>query len=441
MGTDMHGDAKTIRLDAVGGVAGDMFVAALLDAYPALVERVMSDIEAVLPAGCGEVQLEPGFSAGIRCLRFGLTGGDQSRVVMQHRHHHGPNDGVHHHHHDHDHGHHSHSGASDAGHRHDDGEQAQHSTRFADLKSTIAAASLSAGTAREATAILSILARAESRIHGVDLDKVHFHEVGDWDSLVDVVAAGSIVAALSPARWHISDLPLGGGLVKTQHGLLPVPAPATAEILTGFCWRDDGIGGERVTPTGAAIIRHLCHATEVERSRGTLMATGTGAGTRDLAGMPNILRVSVFGADEKTGREEVEILTFDIDDMTGEEMAVAADRLRVAPGVIDLTLQTLSGKKGRPACRFEIIAAAGRQEAIAATIFAETSTLGLRWRTERRMILPREETLWGGLRAKTAARPGGATTKVESDELREIEGLAQRRAAAHAAESGGPDDE
>ena len=128
----------------------------------------------------------------------------------------------------------------------------------------IRTAALADGSAEQAVAILTLIAGVEAAIHQVPIEDVHFHEIADWDLLLDVVAAGSIAAALPAARWTVSPLPRGGGLVKTQHGLLPVPAPATAALLTGFAWRDDGVGGERVTPTGAAILRHLVGA---ERQR------------------------------------------------------------------------------------------------------------------------------------------------------------------------------
>ncbi|SDX05580.1 LarC family nickel insertion protein [Roseicitreum antarcticum] len=395
------GDTGTrlIHLDAVGGVAGDMFVAALLDAFPELTDRVMADVAAVLPDGCGTAQLEPGFSAGIRCLRFGLR-------------------------------------PSDAPHSHGHADHHSHGARFADLRRRISGAGLSPGTAAQGVSILTHLAEAEAHIHGVALEDVHFHEVGDWDSLMDVVAAGSIAAALAPAIWTVSDLPLGSGLVRTQHGLLPVPAPATTEILKGFSWRDDKIAGERVTPTGAAILRALCDPANVRQGPAKLTGNGTGAGTRTLPGMPNILRATVFEQDLNGGDEAVDIITFDIDDMTGEEIAVAADHIRSAPGVIDVTLQTLTGKKGRSAYGFQILATPGSRDVLAPLIFRETSTLGLRWRTETRVTLPRAVGDRAGLRIKTATRPDGIqTTKAESDDLASIAGLSHRRTAAQAAEA------
>ena len=121
---------------------------------------------------------------------------------------------------------------------------------------------MSAATREHALALLALLGEAEAHVHGIPVDDVHFHELADWDSLLDLVAAGCIAARLEGARWTASALPLGGGTVRTAHGLLPVPAPATSYLLTGYPWRDDGIGGERVTPTGAAILRHLVPAAD-----------------------------------------------------------------------------------------------------------------------------------------------------------------------------------
>lgn len=300
----------------------------------------------------------------------------------------------------------------------------------------IAAAKLSPGTAAHATAILRHLAEAEAAIHHVPVDEVHFHEIGDWDSLMDVTAAGSIAAALDGARWSVSALPRGDGLVRTRHGLLPVPAPATAWLLEGFAWRDDGIGGERVTPTGAAILRHLVQMPQ-PRVAGRLQATGTGAGTRELPGQPNILRVVLFAdasVEQAPDEEDIVVICFEIDDMTAEEIGVAADRLRATRGVRDLVLVPAIGKKGRPVQTFRLLVEPAQREAVAAACFTETSTIGLRWQAAQRAILPRRASDAGSVRVKTVTRPAGQSRKAESDDLAGVVGLEARRAAKRAAE-------
>jgi uncharacterized protein (DUF111 family) len=251
-----------IHLDAVGGLAGDMFVAAMLDALPELRQRVFDDLATTLPPHCGTPALTEGLSGGVAACRFILNESHTEHCA----------------------------GDDHAGHSHD------HAVFYPEIASSISSGKLHPGTAEHALAILRRLAEAESRTHRVPVDKVHFHEIADWDSLMDVVAAGSISAALEDCSWSVSELPRGNGLVRTSHGLLPVPAPATVEILRGYRWRDDGIGGERVTPTGAAILAHVAKTNQVAAAHGTLCTAGTGAGTRELAGMPNILRALVFSS-------------------------------------------------------------------------------------------------------------------------------------------------
>ncbi len=397
-----------IRLDAVGGIAGDMFAAAMVDALPDLRARVLADAVAVLPPGTGTPVFTPGTSAGLHCLRFGL-----SAPAGDHHHDH------HHHHHDHD--HHAHAG-------------------FRDMVARIEAAPLSPGTATHAIAILRHLAEAEAAIHHVPVDEVHFHEIGDWDSLMDVTAAGSVAAALEGARWSVSALPRGDGLVRTRHGLLPVPAPATARLLEGFTWRDDGIGGERVTPTGAAILRHLVEAASSRGVVGRLQGTGTGAGTREYPGQPNILRATLFEAaadelnEEGPSEEDILVLSFEIDDMSAEEIAVAADRLRASGGVRDLVLIPAIGKKGRPVHTFRLLVEPTARRSVADACFTETSTIGLRWQAARRAVLPRASAEAGAVRVKTVTRPAGRSRKAESDDLAALAGLHARRAAKRKAE-------
>ncbi|KZY49661.1 hypothetical protein A3734_09840 [Sulfitobacter sp. HI0054] len=305
------------------------------------------------------------------------------------------------------------------------------------MRNLLENAALSEGTAEAACAILHRIAEAEAQVHDIPIDRVHFHEIADWDALMDVTAAGSICAALKGATFSLAALPLGGGLVETAHGKLPVPAPATALILQGYDWHDDGVPGERVTPTGAAILAHLtCGSPIASRPPGRLRCTGSGAGMRVMKGLPNILRVSVFDS-ATTGIAQDSLVQFacDIDDMTGEELGAAVDRLREMEGVVDLMMLSGQGKKSRPVTRLELLVQPQEAEAVAARVFDLTSTLGLRRTLVDRLILPRESDDSGPLRRKRAQRPGGhETVKVESDDLAEAETLHARRSRARAAE-------
>ncbi|MGD9741018.1 MAG: LarC family nickel insertion protein [Dongiaceae bacterium] len=399
-------DHRHIHLDALGGIAGDMFVAAMLDALPELRERTLADAASVLPMELGRPALQAGKSGGVSVVRFGLPDKHDRRGAR----HQGQNSG----------------GRSLA------------PARFAEMNELIGSSALHTGTAEHASAILRILAMAESQIHGVPIEDVHFHELSDWDSIMDVVAAGSIAAALIGARWSVSDLPRGGGFVLTEHGHLPVPAPATAVILAGYSWRDDGISGERVTPTGAAILRHLGTANQIG-DVARLASTGMGAGTRDLPGLPNILRALVFVADAADNSDSIIVLSFDIDDMTGEEMGTAMDRLRAADGVLDVSVGNRIGKKGRPLQNVRMLVRPADLAAVQDLCFRETSTIGLRWHWEQRARLERRSgrQAVGRLQVgvKEVRRPGGVlTVKAESDDIAGLDSLSLRRVTKAKAE-------
>ena len=393
------GHALSVHLDLVGGIAGDMFVAAMVDALPGLESLVLQALAAVRP---GDASM-PGFprvtSGGIAARRFGSA--SQYRVP------------------------------------------ASPGSSYAALVRTIGGAPLDGRTRTHALAILALLGEAEAKVHGTSLDDVHFHELADWDSLMDVVAAGCIAAQLAGATWTCSALPLGGGRVRTAHGMLPVPAPATSALLEGYPWRDDGIDGERVTPTGAAILRHLVPRERAsQRCRGgRLAAIGCGAGTSSLKDTPNIVRAMVFesagaAVTSDTDADFVTTLEFDVDDMTGEEIALAGERLRALSGVVDVSIGTRFGKKGRPLSDFRVLVRTTDATALVVACFAETSTLGVRVREERRQVLRRRDVLVDAVTVKVAERPGGVRTgKAAHDDVAGDAGLDVRRQARATAES------
>ena len=409
-----------IHLDLLGGLAGDMFVAAMVDALPALAPRVLAELAAVQPAGTPVPGFFEASTGGLRAQRFGIAPAPDGGAYRPYQ--------V--------------SGCAIAV----PGFAEDHAgTAYSVLRRRLVDAPMSSATREHALALLALLADAEARVHGTGVDDVHFHELGDWDSMMDLVAAGCIAATLAGARWTASAPPLGGGNVRTAHGVLPVPVPATALLLTGYPWRDDGVSGERVTPTGAAILRHLVPASDCggRHDAGRLLSAGSGAGTRALPGLPNITRALVFeravlidaaGADA----DVVSILEFDVDDMTGEEIAIAGDHLRAQPGVIDVSIGTRHGKKGRPLADFRVLAELRAAAAIARACFAETSTLGLRLRDERRQLLRRAEVTMeqdgAAIRVKLAERPGGGrTAKAAHDDVASEPGLDRRRATREAA--------
>jgi hypothetical protein len=229
------------------------------------------------------------------------------------------------------------------------------------------------------------------------------------------------------ATWSVSSLPLGRGRAKTAHGMLPIPTPATVLLLEGFDFVDDGLEGERVTPTGAAILRHLgCTQSAARRSR-RLLRTGIGFGTRTFRGISNVLRVLAFDeVREQRGSDEVVQVQFEVDDQTPEDLAIALDKLRSHPSVLDVLQTPAFGKKGRMTMHIQLLADAADVESVFDACFSETTTIGLRFQLMQRRKLARASTTVEAagrqMRVKVAERPGRKTAKVEADDLLNVIG-------------------
>jgi len=301
----------------------------------------------------------------------------------------------------------------------------QHFRDLGGMLDPIKRGGLPAGVKERATAILRRLAEAESRVHRVPVEDVHFHEVGALDTLVDVVGVVAGLAALGIETVHVSALPLGGGSVETAHGRLPVPTPATAELLRGFPVYDNGVQAELVTPTGAAILTTL--ATPGRLPPMTLESLGSGAGTRELP-IPNLLRVLIGEASGAEGGEpETETLATietTIDDMSPQLYEPLVERLLEA-GALDVYLTPVIMKRSRPAIVLTALAAPERASDLAALLFRETTTIGVRWGEVRRARLPRElvrvETAFGPVTFKVSRLGGRAVTATpEFEEVRRI---------------------
>jgi uncharacterized protein (TIGR00299 family) protein len=304
-----------------------------------------------------------------------------------------------------------------------------HGRHIREIRALVAAADVPVGVREKADAAFTAIATAEGEIHGVSADTVHLHEVGAVDAILDVVGAVWGFASLGVDRVYCGPLSVGDGFVTAAHGVLPVPAPATLRLLEGHPVRPGPEhAGELVTPTGAALVRVLSlgrpPAQYVPRR------SGFGAGTKDPRGRANALRIILAdadsGAEDGAGGqvEEVVILAADIDDMSPEYVALAADALRAA-GALDVVLLPLVMKKGRPGARLEVLARPEGVEALEEAIFAHTATLGVRRATAGRRVLGREvssvQVLGHAVRVKIAHGPGGSRqAKPEFDDVRRV---------------------
>lgn len=381
------------HLDPVGGIAGDMFVAALLDLNP---ERADGAIAAIREAG-----LDPGVNLEHRRHTDGILSGSRFMVAPPPAQ---PHDHVH----------------------------------WSGLRSRLAGSTLSPPVRERALAIFSHLAAAEAQVHDKPVDAVAFHEVGAWDSIADIVAAAFLIDALGPCSWSIGAIPLGSGRVRTEHGLLPVPAPATTLLLAGLPCFDDGFAGERVTPTGAAIIRHLDPTTGVGREPRVLRQSGHGFGTRTFDGISNVLRVLRFdSAGAATTRcDTVSVIEFDVDDQTPEDLARGLEALRALAGVIDVVQIPFVGKYGRLGTLVRILAEPAHVRAVGEGCLRETTTLGLRLQHQDRIIVKRRDvTVAGDINVKIAQRPDGATAKAQLSDIAADADHARRERIRHEAET------
>jgi uncharacterized protein (TIGR00299 family) protein len=291
----------------------------------------------------------------------------------------------HDHDHDHDHEHHDHEHHEHEHHDHDHHDHASGHRHLGDILGMIEASALKPAVKAKASAIFQVLGEAEAKVHGIQIDEVHFHEVGAADSILDIVGAAVALDYFGVEQVYASALPLGSGTVQTQHGLLPLPAPATLELLTRA--RAKTIPSpstqEMVTPTGAAI---LAAFARFELPQMTLQTVGLGAGSRDLP-WPNVLRL-MLGESTQELASHVEIEA-NIDDMNPQFYAAVMAHL-FAGGALDVYFTPIQMKKNRPGTKLSVIAAEKDEAALAQMILSETSTLGVRSHALTRFEADRE---------------------------------------------------
>lgn len=256
-----------------------------------------------------------------------------------------------------------------------------------------------------ARAVFQKLGEAEARVHDVPIEKIHFHEVGGVDAIVDIVGACIGFHALDIDKFACSPLNVGGGTTKMAHGVLPVPAPATANLLLGKPTYSNGVQRELVTPTGAAIVATLCDTFGPQPPM-TVSAIGYGAGTADLAGQPNVLRIMIGESTEKVVPgydEEVSVIEANLDDMNPQIYGYFLETA-LAAGALDVYTTPVQMKKNRPGTLLTVLCKPQDTNALTSLIFAETTTFGVRTTNAQRRILPREHvsvsTTFGDVRIK-----------------------------------------
>ena len=418
---------STIYIDPVGGLAGDMLVAALIDAGAPL--QVVFDAVAALGIDGVGLATERVWRGPFSATRFVVTlpTPTGSATVV-------PAAGGH----DHAHGH---------GHEHppalpDGGETGTsidvglpptaaswrlRSRRWADIDALLAAAPLPARVSSRARETFRRLAVAEGAVHGISPDQVTFHEVGSLDALVDIVGASALL------EWHgvehvvVGVLPLGTGHVLAEHGWIPLPAPATVELLRGMPIEGREVRGETVTPTGAALAAALARPGSIPAMR--LCASGVGAGTWDPASHPNVVRVFIGVENAGAVSDVVEIQT-EVDTLPGELVPPLIEAL-LAVGAVDAYVTPVLMKKGRPGWLVTAVAPLACRAGVVEVLLRDGHTLGVRWSRRERVVLDREHvdvtTVFGTVRIKIGRSAGVVLhAEPEFEDCRRVAAAAQK---------------
>jgi uncharacterized protein (TIGR00299 family) protein len=373
--------AKIAYFDCFSGAAGDMIVAAALDA---------GADEKYLRAELARLLLEEIQPEISKVTKNGIAATRFSPICRNKNHAHD---------HKHEHGH----------------EHSRH-RNLSTIIETINNARLSEKVQRQAIAIFQRLARAEAKVHGISEEEVHFHEVGAADAIADIVGSCLALESLGVEKIYCSRLTVGSGTVKCEHGVLPVPAPATVELIKGIELLGSNITGELLTPTGAAILTTLAQGFSTMPSM-KIDQIGYGAGSRDIHEQPNVLRLIVgrlTDNDSDKSYDQVCVLDANIDDATAELTAYVAEKL-LANGALDVICRPVTMKKGRCGTEISVICHSEQINQMEHILFSESTTLGIRRCMCQRSILPREiktvATPFGPIRIKVGFLDGKAVTR------------------------------
>lgn len=429
---------KTLYFECNMGAAGDMLMAALLELH----EDPGDFLHRLGHIGIPNVTVsaEQSVKCGITGTHIRVSVGDKEEVSQDihnhdahhphsHDHHHGhehEHDHVHgnyHGHHSHNHNHHEHNHVHDH-HDHEHGNHHSHSghNSYDEIKHLISHLKVTDTVKQNALEIYKLIAAAESLAHGVPVAQVHFHEVGELDALADIVGVCMLIDELSPDEIVSSPINVGSGHVKCSHGILPVPAPATATILKGTPFYSDlSIKGELCTPTGAAILKHFASEFSAMPTM-VVSGIGYGMGTKDFA-KANCVRAFLGQSAQQEASEDVVEFVCNLDDMTAEAIAFAQQTLLEA-GALDVYTSPIGMKKGRTGTSFTCMCNPADKDKMLALIFRHTSTLGIREYVSKRHFLQREhseiQTKFGAVKVKKSHGYGVEKIKPEYDDIAKI---------------------
>ena len=424
---------KIAYLDCFSGISGDMFLAALVDAGVPF--SVLEDAVSALGLDA-KLELRRVNRSGIDAAKVDvltLTGelaevAASSGVVDVPERSHG--DAGHSHSHEHSHGNgtvHTHEHDQDHGHT--------HGRSLSVIRELIQKSHLVSQLQAIALKAFDLLGHAEARIHNVPVETIHFHEVGAVDAIADIVACAAGAHWLGVERWLCSPLNVGGGHVHCAHGKFPVPAPATLELLRDLPVYSSGVQKELVTPTGAALLRAL-DVTSSGFPAMRISSTGYGAGTKDLPGQPNVLRLvvgestSLFKLENAKTQGRIGIIETTIDDATPELLSYVADLL-LAAGASDVYRIPIQMKKGRTGIQLTVLCSPEKAELLQGLVFRETTTLGLRYREEEKKSLSRSfvsvVTQWGEVRIKLGLLDDGSVVNY-APEYEDCRSIAEKHA-------------
>ncbi len=381
-------------LECFAGISGDMLLGALVDA--GVSRSLLEETASVLNIGAS-LKFSSVDRSGITAAKVDVLDAG-SEEVAEHKHSHDHN----HHDHDHDHSHE---------HAHDHHEHKHvHGRSWKQIRELIEHSQLAPDVRTLGLRAFELLADAEAKIHGVPVDTVHFHEVGAVDTIADIVCGAAGLCSLGVDAWYASAVNVGSGFVQCAHGMFPVPAPATAELLKGIPTYSAGIQKELTTPTGATLLKALgCRFTDMPVIAAEVI--GYGAGTRNPKDFPNVLRLSIGESvgSQKPAGERVAVLECAVDDATPQLVAHTMERA-LEEGALDVMCAPVVMKKGRMGSLLTVLCRPERREAFECLLLRETTTLGVRVREEDRVVLQRRfievETEYGSIRVKVGSRDG-----------------------------------